>query len=139
MTDRDALTLTLYGEARGEPLEGLIGVAMVIRRRVLDHYWGDTTYAEVCLHPQQFSCWLDSQEILAVAEGFLRQGVTLPPALQRCRDVATATIAGTLADNTFNANHYLTHELWDSKGCPSWAKGVAPLRTLGNHVFLSVA
>ncbi len=139
MTDLDALTLTLYGEARGEPLEGLIGVAMVIRRRVLDKYRGDLTYAAVCRHPQQFSCWMDQQDVLSTAERLLQQGRDLPVALQRCRDVARATIAGTLADNTFTANHYLTHELWDSPSCPAWAKGISPLRTLGNHVFLSVA
>ncbi len=141
MTDLEALILTLYGEARGEPIESLIGVANVIRRRVLDHYRGDLTFAAVCLHPAQFSCWIDAKDLLDKALAKLQTGTLgmMPPDLARCKEVAKATLAGTLADNTFTANHYLAKELYDSPSCPGWAKGLTPTRTLGNHVFLSLA
>lgn len=139
MTDLEALILTLAGEARGEPLEGLIGVAQVIRNRVLSKYRGDTTFLAVCLHPQQFSCWLDQKEYLDGLLKRIRIGAPLSADLQRCKEVARATLAGLLADNTHGANHYLTDQLWDSPSCPVWAKEIIPTRTLGNHVFLDVA
>ena len=58
--DRDILTRTLWGEARGESLAGQIAVAWTIRNRVNDGKaksgWGEG-YACVCLKPYQFSCW----------------------------------------------------------------------------------
>ena len=81
MTDLEALTLTLYGEARGEPIEGLIGVAMVIRNRVRDKYRGAVNYEEVCLAPAQFSCWIEEKETLAhVAETLSNEGPSGPSA-----------------------------------------------------------
>lgn len=138
MTDLEVLTLTLYGEARGEPIESIVGVAQVIRTRVLDKYRGATTFTEVCLAPQQFSCWIDSKALLDKAALQLK-AAEIPPALLWCKEVAKATLAGLLADNTRCANHYLSRELYDSPSCPAWAKGITPTRTLGNHVFLSVA
>lgn len=137
MTDLDALTLTLYGEARGEPIEGLIGVAMVIRNRVQARWRGDTTYDAVVHAPAQFSCWTEEKDQLARAAQLLGSA-TLPPDLARCQEVAVATLAGTLADNTHSANHYLTAFLYHSQACPSWALGIKPLATLGRQVFLSL-
>src|SRR5206468_12010195 len=48
------LAATLVGECRGEPIEGIIGVANVIRNRA---FAADSTLKEICLAPKQFSCW----------------------------------------------------------------------------------
>ena len=45
--------LTLYGEARGEPIEGIVAVGCVIRNRVKF----EGSFYAVCLKPRQFSCW----------------------------------------------------------------------------------
>lgn len=140
MTDLDVLTLTLYGEARGEPIEGLIGVAMVIRNRVLAKWRGALTYEAVCLAPKQFSCWEEEAALLAAATRTRAQyGAEALEGMALCEEVAQATIAGTLADNTGpGATHYLTAGLYHSDACPAWARGIKPLVTLGHQVFLSV-
>jgi spore germination cell wall hydrolase CwlJ-like protein len=53
-----ALKDTVYGEARGESLEGQKAVASVIKNRVEANksYWGGDTYTGVCYHPNQFEC-----------------------------------------------------------------------------------
>ena len=64
------LALTLWGEARGEPVLGKRAVAWVVRNRMsIAEAWlerkgrqhplfGDGTVAGVVLRPYQFSCWL---------------------------------------------------------------------------------
>ncbi len=56
MTERDVVALTLYGEVRGEPLEGQLAVASVLLNRKADGRWGQT-FTSVCRAPWQFSCW----------------------------------------------------------------------------------
>lgn len=58
--DRDVLARTLWGEVRGESLEGQIAVAWSIRNRVnagkAKSWWGEG-YTGVCQKPYQFGCW----------------------------------------------------------------------------------
>jgi len=56
--DREILARTLWGEARGEGIDGMRAVAHVILNRVADARWPGTV-AEVCLQPSQFSAWLE--------------------------------------------------------------------------------
>lgn len=140
MTDRDALSLTIWGEARGEPIEGKVGVAMVMRNRVLAHYRGALTFEAVCTAHAQFSAWIDEATEMQAEAELLTGDPTLAhhpdPVLRLCCEIAAATIAGTLADNTRNANHYLTAALYQ-RATPVWAKGT-PVLTLGSQVFLNV-
>jgi len=129
MTDLDALTLTLWGEARGEPIEGKIAVAMVIRNRLLKHWRGANTYADVCLAHAQFSAWTQEVSQLSAEEQELASG-KMDPALKLCQEIAAATIAGFLADNTKGADSYLTKDLYD-KAAPNWAQN-RPILQLGN-------
>ncbi|RYE62086.1 MAG: cell wall hydrolase, partial [Oxalobacteraceae bacterium] len=58
--DRDVLARTVWGEARGEGINGMVAVAWTIRNRVEDakdrSWWGEG-YSGVCQRPYQFSCW----------------------------------------------------------------------------------
>src|SRR5262245_17380118 len=54
---------TVYGEARGEPVEGQIAVAQVINLRSAKR---DITFQQVCLAPKQFSCWNEGDPNRAV-------------------------------------------------------------------------
>lgn len=47
---------TLYGECRGEPLDGQLAVAWNLKNRLRDGRWGSTIGA-VCLWHNQYSCW----------------------------------------------------------------------------------
>ncbi len=50
------VTETVWGEARGEPKDGQVAVAWVIRNRAAQPSWWGKDPASVCLHPWQFSC-----------------------------------------------------------------------------------
>ena len=49
--------LTIFGEARGEPFEGQVAVANVIRNRTRLKYQSDGTIEGTVLHPLAFSLW----------------------------------------------------------------------------------
>lgn len=135
MTDLDALTLTIWGEAQGEPIEGKLGVASVIRNRVLSHYRGAQTYLAVCTAHAQFSVWTDSVAAMT-AEQKVLAGSHPDSTLLLCQEIARATIAGLLPDVTKGANHYYALSMPTP---PVWALGQTPLITLGRQRFYRVA
>jgi len=58
----DSLARTLWGEARGEGVEGMKAVACVILNRVKiaeekGKCWWGNNIIQVCQKPYQFSCW----------------------------------------------------------------------------------
>lgn len=137
--DHDALTLarTLYGEARGEPIDGKIAVAWVIRNRasrsrfagaLLGH---DGAVDKVCRAPWQFSCW---------NEGDPNRPLLLALREDQCRGeygVATNVLDGLVADPTCGADHYHTIErpAWAQAWPPDWAATMAETARFGGHVF----
>lgn len=134
MTDLDALALTIWGEARGEPIEGKIGVAMVMRNRLLQKYRGASSYVDVVTAKAQFSCWTEESSAMGSAlESLLAGHPTTILAL--CVEIARATINGYLSDNTHGANHYYANTIQE----PVWAKGSPTLASLGHHRFYNVA
>jgi cell wall hydrolase len=133
MTDQDALTLTIWGEARGEPIEGKLGVAAVIRNRVKAHYRGAHTYVDVCTAHAQFSAWTDEATTMHQEEVALA-GSAPDPTLRLCREIAIATIANILPDITKGANHYYALSI----NPPAWAATATPLITLGRQRFYNV-
>ncbi len=52
--EQQIIALTLLAEARGEGIEGMEAVAMVIKQRMANR---KQTASQVCLAPKQFSCW----------------------------------------------------------------------------------
>ena len=127
------LALTLYGEARGEPIEGIIAVGCVIRNRVI---LNKKTYKEICLAPKQFSCWnesdpnylklLDLENASENSYGF---------AFKQCIFIAKGIISGELLNNISSARHYMTTNLYLNNK-PSWADGMNITSIKGNHTFL---
>lgn len=155
MTDRDAiaqlasdqvLAITLYGEARSEPVEGRIAIASVIRNRVnadVGHdgkpdWWGEG-YRGVCLAPMQFSCWQPKggeqnyADVIAVVRSTVNR-VAIGPVLRECLWLALGIISGDLRDRVNGATHYLTADLFRINP-PAWAKGKTPSARVGAHLF----
>lgn len=130
VTDRDLdiAARTLWGECRGEPLEGQQAVAWVIRTRASWEpvaWWGRTV-VEVCLKPNQFSCWnlgsasrkklidldTDDQEYLAL------------------RAVVRSVMDGDVPDPTGGATHY------QRVGTDAdWAASKSPVKIIGEQAF----
>jgi N-acetylmuramoyl-L-alanine amidase len=100
--DRDVLARTLWGEARGEGLAGMVAVAWSIRNRVEDgkdkSWWGEG-YTGVCQKPYQFSCWNKNDPNYP----FLSGAKPIPAAeLTMCRLAAEQVIGGLKPDPTIS-------------------------------------
>lgn len=136
LADDAILGLTLYGEARGEPIEGIIAAGCCVRNRVHDTRarWG-TSYRAVCLQPAQFSAWWEAgsnQQTLLDAAHLLIAGDPPPALLEQCAWVALGVSRGALVDIVKGANHYHVATL---NPRPSWAAGHTPVVQKGHHVF----
>lgn len=138
LSDTQILALTMYGEARGEPIEGIVGVASVIKNRVKEKRFGNG-YLGVCLKPKQFSCWNEDDPnkplLLSAAESLIAGSQLLPRSLELCLFLADGIKKEIVSDNTKGSNHYLTRKLFNVAP-PSWAKGKLPKALIGNHIFL---
>jgi len=154
LTEFDAVWLTLWAEARGEPIEGQIAVGNVIRNRVQadlagddqPDWWGEGWKA-VCLKPQQFSCWtrgadenhrlLIEKASLVVSDYAERSTQRSDPIIRQIKYVTEGLLNGALLDNTGGAVQYLTRQLYHANP-PRWAQGPhLRVHTFGSQVFLA--
>lgn len=140
LPDRIVLALTIWGEARGEPVEGQVGVANVVRNRLWRAARATMRWRDVCLAPEQFSCFnVNDPNAGPIARAAVSLMTTLPtPELAQALWIADGVIAGAVKDNTRGATHYLVTALLHTKP-PSWAKDQPVLVVLGDHSFLHVA
>ena len=125
--DLEILARTVYGEARGEPFDGMRAVAHVMLNRWkcdTGQFRKDDTIATACLRHVQFSTWNASDPNFTVL-----QNVTLDSERFRIC-VAAAIQAFDAADPTQGSLHYHTKVI-----SPSWAKGHTPVYEIGHHVF----
>lgn len=144
LNDEEALALTIFGEARGEPIEGKAAVASVVMNRAKTPARFSDSIKDVCLQPKQFSCWNvgdpNRQRLIALGER-LKSGLTGSDTesrvLEECRFVAEGYLSGVLRSRIGDADHYLTRSLWSSRQRPTWATGTPEF--VGNHVFMKVA
>lgn len=127
-SDLEILAKTIWGEARGEPLEGQKAIACVVLNRLNSgiRWWG-TDARSICLTPYQFSCWLKSDpnrpKLMAATP-------ETDPIYAQCLSVSAAAMAGALADNTRGADSY------KRIGSPAkWALALSPVITIGKHEF----
>ena len=133
-TDRDRaiLALTLWGEARGEGLAGMVAVAWAIRNRVEDgkdrSWWGEG-YAGVCQKRYQFSCW----NLNDPNYPYLSSAKKIPPAeFAKCQLAARQVIEGAKPDPTGGATHYYSTSMPKP---PKWVAGASQTLRLGRHIF----
>lgn len=146
-TEAQRLAATLWGEARSEPVQGIVAVANVIRNRVTadlgndgkPDWWGEG-YSAVCLAPQQFSCWTPKggernyDRVLGLMRQFAAGTPITDPSVRECIGIAHLTIGDYLRDNTKGSRHYCVATMTPR---PKWAKGLTPTVQQGNHVFYS--
>lgn len=126
----DTLARTLWGEARGQGLDGMAGVANVVTNRVNYPGWWGTGWVGVCIAPKQFSCWNDNDPNRAR----LLRVTAEDPQFRDCLLIARAAIAGELRDRTQGANHYHATGI----AVPKWARGKKPTTTIGDHRFYRI-
>lgn len=138
LSDLEACALTVYGEARGEPIEGQIAVANVIKNRALKH---KSSYKEVCLEPQQFSCWNKNDPnyplLLQLGEELILNQELKNDYFKQIQYLVAGVDSGILLDNTHGNVNYITTELFGSPKQPVWARVAKNKITIGNHIFFT--
>jgi len=139
LEDIRLLALAIYGEARGEPLGGKIGVASVILNRMKKGGWFGKTLKDVILKPYQFSCFNENDpnriKLLAISQNW-DMFYQKDKALRECYDIARKFLDPNdvliFKDNVCGATHYKT------KNCKaSWADKMQLVAVIGNHEFYS--
>lgn len=121
------LARLIYGEARGERVEGRIAVACVVRNRVERPSWWGRSWREVMTKPYQFTALMpDGPNYRATIQANEDE-----PIFRECVWIAQGVILGIILDNTDGATHYHSVRIR-----PSWASRMKVTRVIGNHVFL---
>jgi N-acetylmuramoyl-L-alanine amidase len=129
----ELLAATVLLEAEGEPDEGKLAVAWVVRTRMDAK---KATVHDVALAPYQFSCWN------ADGAGMRKARLTAPDPVnwERCWRAAAGALWRMLPDPTARADHYLneqlTRETRSDGGLPSWFDSAKVTARLGHHTFL---
>jgi N-acetylmuramoyl-L-alanine amidase len=140
MSDPQVVALVLFGEARSEPLEGLVAVGTVIRNRVNAKSWFGEDYRGVCLKAWQFSCLSEAggasnyKRLLKLAKRLATKELIADPKEKQCVWVAHGIVGDYAQDVIKGApvTHYHTIQMVPR---PKWAQGVTPTKQLGNHLF----
>ncbi len=140
LPDRIILATLIWGEARGEPVEGQIAVACVVRNRLRMHALPTPRWRDLCLAPAQFSCFnADDPNYPKVQKAAAMLMTASPTAdLQQALWIADGVMSGQAQDNTHGATHYVTLALYRT-GAPTWAQGRPIRATIGSQVFLEAA
>ena len=111
------LALNIYHEARGEPLEGQIAVAMVTMNRA---DWETSSICQVVYEKNQFS-WTNRTTPAALQE---------PDAWATAKRLAHRVIAGRYDDITLGATHFHIRTVKRV-----WRKALKKTATIGKHIF----
>ena len=160
LTPAQTVGLTCWAEARSRfipgqgwrpnPIDAMADVANVIDNRALDRRWRARGHKGVCLQRWAFSCWEptagadDPADPDHLAENFealitLAQevcaGLSGPPLLQTCIDVAQSFIEGRHPNLLgLNVCHYIADWL---QPWPTWALGHTPTVARHGHLFFT--
>lgn len=134
LEDKELLSLVIYGEARGESIEGKVAVASVITNRVKEGGWYGKSLKEVILKPYQFSCFLENDPnrdlLVSMAHNYLEY-LGKYEALRQCWWVAVGFLDGWLISNVGEATNYFA----DYIPAPDWARKMTLITKIGRHEF----
>ncbi|MBU0959748.1 MAG: cell wall hydrolase [Nanoarchaeota archaeon] len=136
LADGDLLGLLMYLEGRGEPIEGRIAIANVVRNRV--NKSESKSYFAIITAKNQFSCFNSNDPNYGIGfnmatdmfSGKVPEDLTRK--FQECRWIAMGIVNNSILDNTKGALYY-----YNPKVCkPYWAKEMLITTIIGHHNFL---
>jgi len=140
LTDSEAMILTVYGEARGESIEGQVAVMNVIINRAHNRH---LSIKEICFQPLQFSCWNANDPNFPVlkelAEKTMIDDIPDIGNMPQIKYLVAGVLGKYFPDLTHGSEYYMTTSLFHSEQRPHWA--LHPKRepiVIGNHTFLQV-
>lgn len=136
--DVDTLARTVWGEARGEGLQGMLAVAYVPLNRLQSPGWWtrekgngipDDTIQAACMDPWQFSMWNAGEPNGEQA----RQATLSEPLFRRAMWAALTAIEGIEPDPARGAQHYYAEHI----SRPDWVDEAmwAGRLAIGRHYF----
>jgi N-acetylmuramoyl-L-alanine amidase len=140
LTDVEAVALTLWGEARSEPLEGVIAVGCVIRNRKRT---GLSSWHRVVHRRLQFSCWWPQggkenfNHVMLRARVLVNGDRLEGSQWEECVWIAEGIVHDRVRDTLpKDTRHYLTSKLLRNEP-PVWAEEARVVGVIGNHTFLA--
>lgn len=141
ITNKQILSLTIIGEARGEPIESQVAVGCVIRNRLNYNPYKYLSYHDVCLERLQFSCWNENDPnrplLLRLADRMSNDELINDLYLRQCMFVAIGIVDYLILDNTNRAQYYMTTELFQQKTV-KWARGAKNIKEFGRQTYFTV-
>lgn len=126
--DLDAMTRTVWGEARGEEYEGKKAVAHVIINRWEMNHRREITLCGVATEPYQFSCWLPNDPNRSKMEYLTLNNSEFRICMMASLAAYIESIEG--VDPTRGSTHYHTAYI-----SPTWSEGHIPIVIIGDHKF----
>lgn len=118
---------TIWGEAEGEPYEGKLAVARVIRERMRRRYFSDGSVAGTVLYPLQFSMWNTTERRRI-------QAALVPTTSITAQDSWTAWAKSEVPDVLWSGI-----VLYHAKSVsPGWAAKSQLVYEIGRHLFYRV-
>jgi len=119
------LAIAMWGEARGEPVTGMVAVAEVVLNRTNDRRWPDNV-CDVVFEPHQFSGVTDRM----VEKGRWTKLVPLAEGVLSARGTAKSAKGVHFDATNFYAPKLLTKP-------PKWARCMDVTAEIGGHIFLT--
>jgi spore germination cell wall hydrolase CwlJ-like protein len=144
LDDKQVMGLTIYGEARGEPVEGQIAVGTVIMERVDHRDWDGKTVKEVCLKKYQFSCYNEWDhnygKLLHIAENW-DECMATDFNLMGCYAIAVGMLGGKTPKNKILESVHAVQYLNPLYSMPTKSKwldaGMKVVAAIGHHEFFA--
>lgn len=123
--DIDIVAKTIYGEARGQGIEGMKAVASVIWNRANGNI---SKLKSESLKPKQFSCW--------------NKGPVVPDKKSKvwleCEKIAKSMYSGGFTPITTGDHYFAYKGKYKVKNEPYWALNRNPVDTKGDHKFFDI-
>ena len=142
LSDLEVYSLTVIGEARGEPIEGQVAVASNIKNRIHNNPSRYKSYKDVCLERLQYSCWNENDPnrayLLGLGSKMLLNQRDFDSYIRQCIYVTIGVDNGSIIDNTHGAIYYMTKKLFNSMDRPSWSKDAKNTVGKGNQIFFNL-
>ena len=131
------LAVTIYGEARSEPMQGQIAVAYTILNRAAKH----RTLCDVALAPMQYSVFNNNPKLRAIAVSLhlipSDANIINQRSWAQAVQVAQMVARKAVQDPTNGATHYVADRLMHTKHYhyPKWTKQYTLVKVIENHKF----
>ncbi len=128
--DSDLMLLArmVFGEARNQPLEAMVGVAYTAVNRMRIGGWYGESLGGVLLKPRQYSCFNKNDPNKEKLKGPLKY--EKPEIFAKCLAVAYAVLHNLVKDPTNGATHYFS-----GNRPPKWARKMERCGKIGDFKF----